>query len=111
MLRPGFARISLPFFMADDEVAFVMEALKMVATEGWKLLPQYILNPETGEWRHRSNLVSYNIYVLYSLLCMVSMLLLLFFQLISNINKQFYNESDIAYAFIKLIFLLLKVWK
>ncbi|XP_047121332.1 uncharacterized protein LOC124804985 [Schistocerca piceifrons] len=57
MLRPGFARISLPFFMADQEVAFVLEAIKMVATEGWKLLPQYILNPETGEWRHHTNTV------------------------------------------------------
>ncbi|GLH13232.1 Cytoplasmic tRNA 2-thiolation protein 1 [Gryllus bimaculatus] len=55
MLRPGFARISLPFFMGDAEVAFVLEALKMVATEAWKLLPQYILNPETGEWRHHTN--------------------------------------------------------
>ena len=58
MLRPGFARISLPFFMPDTEMAFVLEALKMVATEGWKLLPQYILNPETGEWRHHTNTVS-----------------------------------------------------
>lgn len=57
MLRPGFARISLPFFMSDSEVAFVLEALKMVATEAWKLLPQYILNPETGEWRHHTNTV------------------------------------------------------
>nr|CAD7460575.1 unnamed protein product [Timema tahoe] len=57
MLRPGFARISLPFFMADNEVAYVLEALKMVATEAWKLLPQYILNPETGEWRHHTNSV------------------------------------------------------
>ncbi|KAF4523112.1 hypothetical protein B566_EDAN003126 [Ephemera danica] len=30
MLRPGFARISLPFFMPGEEVAFVLEALKMV---------------------------------------------------------------------------------
>ncbi|PNF15326.1 hypothetical protein B7P43_G00938 [Cryptotermes secundus] len=57
MLRPGFARISLPFFMSDSEVAFVLEALKMVATEAWKLLPQYILYPETGEWRHHTNIV------------------------------------------------------
>jgi len=57
MLRPGFARISLPYFMPDEEVAFVLEAVKMVALEGWKLLSQYILSPETGEWRHRSNLV------------------------------------------------------
>lgn len=41
--------------MSDPEVAFVMEALKMVATEGWKLLPQYVMIPETGEWRHHTN--------------------------------------------------------
>ena len=43
--------------MSDAEVGFVLEALKMVATEGWKLLPQYVLNPETGEWRHHTNSV------------------------------------------------------
>lgn len=56
-LRPGFARITFPYFMSEAEVAFVLEALKMVATEGWKLLPQYVLNPETGEWRHHTNSV------------------------------------------------------
>ncbi|XP_065205688.1 uncharacterized protein LOC135835380 isoform X2 [Planococcus citri] len=57
MLRPGFTRISLPYFMSDAEVTFVLEAVKMVATEGWKLLPQYVLYPEMGEWKHRTNLV------------------------------------------------------
>lgn len=55
LLRPGFTRISLPYFITDTEIAFVMEALKMVATEGWKLLPQYVIIPETGEWRHHTN--------------------------------------------------------
>ncbi|KAI5733324.1 hypothetical protein M8J76_010517 [Diaphorina citri] len=40
MLRPGFTRISLPYFMSEAEVGFVMEAVKMAATEAWKLLPQ-----------------------------------------------------------------------
>ncbi|KAL0111828.1 hypothetical protein PUN28_013190 [Cardiocondyla obscurior] len=57
VLRPGFARLSFPYFMTEAEVAFVLEALKMVATEGWKLLPQYVLNPDTGEWRHHTNSV------------------------------------------------------
>ncbi|KAG8224975.1 hypothetical protein J437_LFUL003353, partial [Ladona fulva] len=57
MLRPGFTRISLPYFMNEEEVGFVLEAIKMVATEGWKLLPQYTIRPETGEWRHHSNMV------------------------------------------------------
>ncbi|CAH0560225.1 unnamed protein product [Brassicogethes aeneus] len=58
LLRPGFTRISLPYFINDAELAFVMEAMKMVATEGWKLLPQYVVDLETGEWRHHSNAVS-----------------------------------------------------
>nr|XP_032523108.1 uncharacterized protein LOC116774477 [Danaus plexippus plexippus] len=53
-LRPGFCRLSLPFFMSENELAFVLEALKMVATEGWKILPQYVVNSETGQWRHHS---------------------------------------------------------
>ncbi|CAH0591407.1 unnamed protein product [Chrysodeixis includens] len=53
-LRPGFCRVSLPYFMSDTELAFVLEALKMVATEGWKILPQYVVNPETGQWRHHT---------------------------------------------------------
>lgn len=57
VLRPGFARLSLPYFTTEAELAFVLEALKMVATEGWKLLPQYVLNPDTGEWRHHTNSV------------------------------------------------------
>lgn len=44
--------------MSDAEVAFILEAIKMVATEGWKLLPQYVLYPEMGEWKHRTNIVS-----------------------------------------------------
>lgn len=28
----------------------------MIAKDGWKLLPQYRLNNETGEWKHHSNL-------------------------------------------------------
>ncbi|XP_014206620.1 uncharacterized protein LOC106638097 [Copidosoma floridanum] len=56
-LRPGFTRLTFPYFMSEAEIGFVLEALKMVATEGWKLLPQYVLNPETGEWRHHTNSV------------------------------------------------------
>lgn len=54
-LRPGYIRITFPFFMSDAEVGYILEALKMVATEAWKLLPQYEVDEKTGEWRHHSN--------------------------------------------------------
>lgn len=53
-LRPGFFRISLPYFISESELAFILEALKMVATEAWKILPQYIVNAETGVWTHHT---------------------------------------------------------
>lgn len=54
-LRPGYTRVTVPFFTSEGELGFILEALKMVATEAWKLLPQYDTDPHTGEWRHHSN--------------------------------------------------------
>ncbi|CAL1261750.1 unnamed protein product [Larinioides sclopetarius] len=57
VLRPGFIRLTLPFFMPDGDINFILEAVALVAKHGWKLLPQYIFNPETGEWKHRKHQV------------------------------------------------------
>ncbi|XP_039443359.1 uncharacterized protein LOC120423569 isoform X3 [Culex pipiens pallens] len=54
-IHPGYIRVTFPFFMPEAEVAFILEAIKMVATEAWKLLPQYEVDDRTGEWRHHSN--------------------------------------------------------
>ncbi|XP_037913816.1 uncharacterized protein LOC119653267 isoform X2 [Hermetia illucens] len=54
-IRPGYTNLLIPYFMSDAEVGFILEALKMVATEAWKLLPQYEYIERTGEWRHHSN--------------------------------------------------------
>lgn len=40
LYRPGFVRINLPYFMDEETAQFVLEAVKAVAKEGWKLLPQ-----------------------------------------------------------------------
>lgn len=53
-ISPGYTRLSFPFFMTDNEIGFILESLKMVAQEGWKLLPQYEVGGN-GEWRHLTN--------------------------------------------------------
>ncbi|KAA3677190.1 uncharacterized protein DEA37_0001238 [Paragonimus westermani] len=55
VIRPGFVRVSLPFFFTDAEVDFVLDAMKFVATHGWVFLPLYRYNPATGEWTHRQH--------------------------------------------------------
>ncbi len=57
MLRPGFSRLNLAYFLDDEQVDYVIEAVKLVAEHAWRLLPFYKFNPETAEWRHGSESV------------------------------------------------------
>ena len=41
-LKPGLTRLSFPYFMSEEAVQFVVEAVKITARDGWKLLPQVI---------------------------------------------------------------------
>ncbi|XP_033105807.1 uncharacterized protein LOC117108060 [Anneissia japonica] len=54
IIRPGFARLNLPFFVSDEEIDYILCAVDAVATYGWKLLPQYEFDPFTGLWKHRA---------------------------------------------------------
>eukprot|EP00047_Mylnosiga_fluctuans_P015090 m.43252 g.43252 ORF g.43252 m.43252 type:complete len:1037 (+) comp5771_c0_seq1:72-3182(+) len=54
ILRPGFVRISLSYYWSDATVQHLIDAVKFVATEGWRLLPHYTFYDDTGEWRHIS---------------------------------------------------------
>ncbi|XP_069131518.1 uncharacterized protein [Argopecten irradians] len=54
IIRPGFVRINLPYFLQEDTFQFIIEAVKLTAQHCWKLLPQYMFNPETGEWRQKN---------------------------------------------------------
>ena len=53
-IKPGFARLSLPWFAPEEEIVYILDALEMVSKDGWKLLPQYEYNNETGDWQHHS---------------------------------------------------------
>lgn len=55
LFRPGFTRISLPFFIPDAEADFILDAIKFVASHGWAFLPLYRYNPSTAEWVHRQH--------------------------------------------------------
>lgn len=49
--------MTFPYFMSDKDIEFVINAVSIVAVHGWKELPQYTFNPETGEWKHKSQQV------------------------------------------------------
>ena len=51
-VKPGWTRVGFNYFVSETTFQYVLEAVRMVAEEGWKLLPQYRFNPLTGEWHH-----------------------------------------------------------
>jgi selenocysteine lyase/cysteine desulfurase len=51
--RLSLLRASFGYFMSDAVVDYVIEAVHLVADEGWKLLPLYRFDPGTARWHHR----------------------------------------------------------
>jgi selenocysteine lyase/cysteine desulfurase len=51
-IKPGWARVNFNYFIEEDVFDFVVEAVEIVASDGWKLLPQYRFTPESGLWSH-----------------------------------------------------------
>ena len=53
-IKPGWTRISFNYFISEAVFAYLVAAVDLVATHGWKLLPEYRFDPMSGLWRHRN---------------------------------------------------------
>jgi selenocysteine lyase/cysteine desulfurase len=49
----AFTRLSFPYFIGETAFRYVLDAVDLLAREGWKLLPLYSFDPVSGLWRHR----------------------------------------------------------
>ena len=47
-------RVNFNYFVSDTVADYIIEAVSMVARDGWKLLRDYRFDPATGLWRHRN---------------------------------------------------------
>ena len=52
-IKPGWVRVNLNYFLEDAVADYVVEAVRLVAREGWRLLEDYRFDPASGLWRHR----------------------------------------------------------
>ena len=46
-------RVNFNYFISDTVFRYVVDAVTLVAAEGWRLLPDYRFEPDSGLWRHR----------------------------------------------------------
>ena len=51
--KPGWVRVSLPWYAAPEDVEFTLRAVEFVADRGDAFVPLYRLDWRDGVWRHR----------------------------------------------------------
>jgi selenocysteine lyase/cysteine desulfurase len=56
-IKPGWVRVSFNYFVSDTVADYIVQAVRMVARDGWRLLGDYRFDPVSGLWRHRGGLV------------------------------------------------------
>ncbi len=50
----AFTRITFSYFSSETVFGYIVDAVHLVADQGWKLLPLYRFDAGTGLWHHRS---------------------------------------------------------
>ena len=50
----AFTRLTFNYFISEAVFAYILDAVHLIAEHGWKLLPLYRFDPDTGLWRHRA---------------------------------------------------------
>jgi hypothetical protein len=53
VMRVGFTRINFNFFLQEDEVEYILDAVEFISKFGWMFLPHYSFDPENGYWVNR----------------------------------------------------------
>jgi len=51
-IKPGWVRVNFNYFISERVFEYILDAVDLVARDGWKLLPLYDFEPATGLWRH-----------------------------------------------------------
>ncbi|WP_121251632.1 aminotransferase class V-fold PLP-dependent enzyme [Nocardioides ferulae] len=57
-IKPGWVRVNFNYFVSDTVSDYLVQAVRLVAREGWRLLGDYRFDPATGRWRHRDGVVT-----------------------------------------------------
>jgi selenocysteine lyase/cysteine desulfurase len=53
-IKPGWVRVNFNYFIGEAVFQFILDAVDLVASEGWRLLADYAFDPATGLWHHRA---------------------------------------------------------
>lgn len=52
-IKPGWVRVNFNYFISEPVFSYIVDAVRLVARDGWRLLGDYRFDPATGRWHHR----------------------------------------------------------
>ncbi len=55
-IKPGWVRVNFNYFVSEPVFEFILAAVDLIASDGWRLTPDYRFDPATGLWRHAGEL-------------------------------------------------------
>ncbi len=56
-IKPGWVRVNFNYFLSDTVADYIVEAVRMVARDGWRLLCDYRFDIASGLWTHQDGVV------------------------------------------------------
>ncbi len=56
-IKPGWVRVNFNYFISETVFAYILDAVDLVASDGWRLLPAYRFDPAGGLWSHAGGVV------------------------------------------------------
>jgi len=56
-IKPGWVRVNFNYFIDDEVLEYIIEAVRLVARHGWRLLGDYRFDAATGLWHHRDGAI------------------------------------------------------
>jgi selenocysteine lyase/cysteine desulfurase len=53
-IKPGWVRVNFNYFISETVFDYILDAVDLVASEGWRLAPLYRFDPASGLWQHHA---------------------------------------------------------
>ncbi len=53
-IKPGWIRINFNYFISEAVFGYIVDSVSLLADRGWRLLPDYHFEPDSGLWRHHN---------------------------------------------------------
>ncbi len=51
-IKPGWVRVNFNYFISEQIFEFILQAVHLVASHGWRMVPEYHFDPISGLWTH-----------------------------------------------------------